>query len=67
MGNTASEEVLRSREKLPNQTSLGMDASSCFLGAGVRGGLFGLEDEQSYVMRKLQFPSSGDEIKDIKI
>lgn len=45
MGSTASEEVLRSREKLPNQTSLGLDAGSCFLGARVRGGLFGLEDE----------------------
>lgn len=36
MENTASDEVLRSREKLPNQTSMGKNVGSGLLGAGVQ-------------------------------
>lgn len=35
MGTIASDKVLRSREKLPYQTSVGRKVGSCLLGAGV--------------------------------
>lgn len=42
------------------------NAGSCLLGAGVQRGPFGVQDEHSpWVMGKLQFPSSGDEIQRI--